>query len=261
MTIARELVSYITQTVTHTNGLPISIGVVTFLSNKFANSNSNFEWGTPVAEHRFNPEFLTQFSTIMDKVEADTSLVGLIVTGEGKYFSNGVDISYVKAYPEAPNALQKQVEVLMARILTLNMLTVCVMNGHTTAAGALLSLAFDYRYMHQRGFFFLPAVDLGIVYSQGFIELVKAKVPDVRTQRDLMIVSKRYTSSELLDLGIIDKICGSGLDEAVVFLQSNAKRNKASLGEIKKRIYSTAYDTLTSETVSNMFWGALFAKL
>ena len=244
-----ELISFQTHSFVNDAGMAMNMGIVTFLNPPAA----NFEWGTPVAEHRFNPDFIDQFSKIISFAESDPMMTGLIVTGEGKYFSNGVDIGYVISHPAESFKLQKQIEILMGRILTLNMLTVCFLNGHTTAAGALLSLSFDYRYMGERGFFFLPAVDLGIVYSHGMIELVKSKVPDPRIHRDLMIISKRYITSELLNLGIVDSK-SDDLIEGISFLKSHAKKNKASLKEIKSRIYASVYAELCDTRISDMHW-------
>ena len=240
----------------------MALGIVTFVNARFTTESNAFAWGTNPEEHRFNPEFLDEFTMVLDEIGEDPSIVGLVVTAEGKYFSNGVDINYIKSRPETAFYLQKQVELLMARILTLNMLTICVLNGHTTAAGALLSLAFDFRYMGKRGFFFLPAVDLGIVYSHGMIELVKAKVTDPRIHRDLMILSKRYTSEDLVGSGVVDKITDSGVSGAVEFLTANAKQNKKSLHEIKRRMYHLVAEELRNERISDMHWeGVLRPKL
>ena len=83
-------------------------------------------------ENRFNAEFIERFNGLLDEVERDGADGGaLIVTGEGKYWSNGIDLESVAAYEPA---LQKDfvtgLERLLGRVLTLPVPTVAALNGH-----------------------------------------------------------------------------------------------------------------------------------
>ena len=52
-----------------------------------------------------------------------------------------------------------------------------------------MGLAFDYRIMtSERGYFFVPGVDLGIVYSPLQTELMMAKLPP-GMHRDVIIMN------------------------------------------------------------------------
>ena len=81
-------------------------------------------------------------------------------------------------------------------------------NGHFVAAGAMLGLAFDFRvtvsdsqgWPHltlcpgiqgPRGLFFVPGIDIGLVYSPGMTALMTAKTP-YKIQRDLIVLGKRF---------------------------------------------------------------------
>merc|ERR1712039_645012 len=101
--------------------------------------------------------------------------------------------------------LQTEAELLLSRILTLKVPTVAALNGHFTAAGAMLGLAFDVRVMPSdgKGLFFVPGIDIGLVYSAGMTELMKAKMPQP-IWRDVLCFGQRYTCAELLTHGVID---------------------------------------------------------
>lgn len=62
-----------------------------------------------------------------------------------------MDLQYISANVAESLELQTNAEVLMRRILTLQVPTIAALNGHWTAAGAMLGLAFDVRVMPSDG--------------------------------------------------------------------------------------------------------------
>lgn len=225
---------------------------------RFDDSDDVFQWGTKLSEHRFNPILIDELEQCIHRLEGDRSYRCLVLTGAGKYFSNGMDTAYISSNLSHAYQLQKRTEFLMSRILKLPLLTVSLINGHCTAAGAVLALCADYRIMTTRGLFFTPAVNLGIVYSQGLIEVVKAKVADPIILRDLLLLSKRYSSNDLLRLGLVDKQVSSldeGFQEVEKIYGENSNFVGSSLGAVRSRMYARAIECLESDTPdSNMFW-------
>ena len=70
------------------------------------------------------------------KVEADPTFRAVILTGEGKFFSNGLDLKWVDANGGDGSVVQGEAERLLARVLTFPLPTVACINGHF-AAGKL----------------------------------------------------------------------------------------------------------------------------
>lgn len=46
-------------------------------------------------ENRFNREFVDLLHGALDTIEATTGPAALVVTGEGKFFSNGLDVEWM----------------------------------------------------------------------------------------------------------------------------------------------------------------------
>jgi enoyl-CoA hydratase/carnithine racemase len=217
-------------------------------------------WGTKLCEHRFNPCFMDEFESCLTTVESNSAYGGLILTGSGKYFSNGFDTQYIRSNITVTSALQKRVELVMSRILKLPLLTISLINGHCTAAGAVLSLCTDFRIMAEKGLFFTPAVKLGIVYSQGLIEVVKSKVSDPHLLRDILLLSRRYSSEDLLRLSLIQSRVSSideGFNEIDRIIQTHTGFVGSSLGEVRARMHKQAIEALESDVNSDMWWSKL----
>lgn len=66
-------------------------------------------------------------------MEGDASYRALILTGEGKFFSNGLDLKWIDTEGGDGGLLQQVAEELMARILTFPLPTVAAINGHFVA--------------------------------------------------------------------------------------------------------------------------------
>eukprot|EP00536_Pseudo-nitzschia_multiseries_P006724 jgi/Psemu1/286657/fgenesh1_pg.146_\ len=204
-----------------------------------------------------NPEFVSLLGGALDAIEKAPHPKTLVVTGTGKFFSNGLDLEFLT---KSSDAEQGRMIVsfwrLLARLLVADCRTVAAINGHGFGAGLFLALACDYRIMRtQRGFLCWPEVNLGMRLAKGFSELSKAKVADPGVLRDGVLTAKRYGSGEALNHGLIDAECAvddlkdrsedlaaAGLPESLG-LQNFTPR---TFQMIKIELYVDAYRALTS---------------
>lgn len=93
-------------------------------------------------EGRFNPVSLGAIAAALDELEGSDAAGALVITGEGKIFSNGLDLEWMGAAPRGGAAeLLQGVHPLLARLLVFPTATVAAINGHAFAAGAMLALA------------------------------------------------------------------------------------------------------------------------
>src|ERR1017187_9640538 len=113
-------------------------------------------------ENRFNRQMVTELNKALDTVEAVNGPAALVTTGEGKFYSNGVDLDWLATRGENAAAFLDDVHRLLGRILGFPAITVAALNGHAFAAGAMFASAHDFIVMRQdRGYWCLPEVDLG----------------------------------------------------------------------------------------------------
>ncbi|CAE8640151.1 unnamed protein product, partial [Polarella glacialis] len=168
------------------------VALVTMVSTE-----GTFDWGTRREEHRWNPVMVSALGRALDVVEASSEAKALVVANEGKFWSNGMDLKYLDAN-EGEVALQHTLRTneLMARICCFPLPTVAALFGHWCAAGGMMGLAFDFRVMSSdRGFFFVPGVDLGLVYAPMQTELMKAKLP-ASMHRDVILFNRRRWTAQ-----------------------------------------------------------------
>ena len=115
-------------------------------------------------ENRLHPRLLDAMDVVLEEIQAGDGPAALVLTGTGKFFSNGLDLDYMSSNPSDAEATLGRVHALFGRVLGLEVPTVAAINGHAFAGGAMLALAFDQAVMREdRGYFCLPEADLGPV--------------------------------------------------------------------------------------------------
>ncbi|MEI2650788.1 MAG: enoyl-CoA hydratase/isomerase family protein [Microthrixaceae bacterium] len=83
--------------------------------------------------------------------------MALVVTGSGKFFSNGLDLDWMSEHPDDSAEMLRGVHRLLGRMLLLDMYTVAAINGHAFAGGAMLTCGFDERVMRGGPRLLVPA--------------------------------------------------------------------------------------------------------
>ena len=191
-------------------------------------------------ENRFSPDWLSYMEEALATVRASEEPVSLVLTGTGKFFSNGLDLDWVMGNAEQWPTYVGRVQALFTNVLTLPVPTVCAINGHCFAAGAMIALACDSRVMRtERGFFCLPEVDIKIPFSPGMAALIQSKVAP-RTAFDAMATGRRYDAEAALAAGIVDVICDVEElpDVAAAQVSELAGKDRGTLGSIKSTMYA-----------------------
>jgi enoyl-CoA hydratase/carnithine racemase len=219
-------------------------------------------WGTLLSEHRLNRLFLSELDTALTQIESQLpDLSGVVFTGQGRFFSNGFDLEFFKTVSHS-EALEVQThfEKLLVRILKLPVVTVAALNGHTAAAGALLSWAFDFRMMNAaHGIFYIPAAKLGLAYSPGLVELCRSRMTP-QVFRDVALLTKKFPATEAHANGIIDKLVPESelIDEAVNLFMEHALPQSL----FKMRMNRSIIDAFESATPSerDMGWSLFTSK-
>jgi enoyl-CoA hydratase/carnithine racemase len=190
-------------------------------------------------ENRFSQRFLSDVDQALTAISESSEPAALMITATGKFFSNGLDLDWLQANVGEWDTHVSNVQSMFARVLTLPVPTVCAINGHCFAAGAMLALACDYRVMRtEKGFYSLPAIDIKIPLTIGMTSLIQAKLTP-RTALDVMTTGWRYDAPAALAAGIVDSICDAqdlhvSAHEMIAGL---AGKDRLTLGTIKSTIY------------------------
>ena len=184
----------------------------------------------------------------LDEVQAACQGPGaLVLTGRGKFFSNGLDLPVVMGYQgEDQKRFGRTMGRLFGRLITFPTPTVAALNGHAFAGGALLAIACDYRIMREdRGWLCMSEVDAGVPIAPPLMGLLRAKLP-ATTLRDAVLAGKRFSAAEAVAAGYAD----GHAPEAD--LLAHAVKHAAELATKERGIFATLKKTLWGDVARGL---------
>lgn len=206
-------------------------------------------------ENRLNPDMISGLEAALDAMESREGPLAVVLTGEGKFFSNGLDLEWLgQADDIGRRQTLARVYALLARLLEFPAPVVSAINGHCFAAGAMMALAGDWRVMREdRGFFCLPEVDIGLVFVPGMNSLITRKLSGLAA-RDTMLTGNRLGGPEALTSGVVDRTAAEDrvIAEAVEMVAPLASKSREVFGGIKRGINAAAIESLRAEAESTL---------
>ena len=198
-------------------------------------------------ENRFNLPMLDAFKASLDSVEADESALAVALTGEGKFFSNGLDLEWMmEAGEESTKLVVEGLQALYMRLMTFPVPVVAAVNGHAFAGGAMLALACDERVMREdRGYFCLPEVDINIPFVSGMSKLIQAKLTPAAAHK-AMLSGHRFGGPEAVEWGIADEATSEDqvLPAAIERAKALSGKSRPVVSAIKNVMYQDAIEAL-----------------
>jgi Delta3-Delta2-enoyl-CoA isomerase len=203
-------------------------------------------------ENRFHPDWLASANSLLDEVEKAEGPKALVTAATGKFWSNGLDLEWFFAHADQGVGYVIDVQELLARTLTLPMVTVAALQGHVFAAGAMFSLAHDQRVMRaDRGYWCLPEAEIDIPFSPGMSALIQARLAP-RTAHEAMVTARRYGGHDALAAEIVDRTAEEGavLRTAVDIARAQTAKAGPTLGTIKARMYGPVIEGLRDKDVT-----------
>jgi enoyl-CoA hydratase/carnithine racemase len=193
-------------------------------------------------ENRFNATSIAAWHDALDDLERREGPLAVVTTGEGKFFSNGLDLDWIGANPDAAGPLVDDVHRLLGRVLGFAGITIAAVNGHAFAGGAMLATAHDFIVMRDdRGYWCLPEVDLGLPLTEAMHAVITAKLPRV-TAHEAIMTGRRYPAAEAHAAGIVHRVApeSSVLEEAVTWAADYAAKDRAVIAAHKRLSYASA---------------------
>ncbi|KAL3860296.1 hypothetical protein ACJMK2_010435 [Sinanodonta woodiana] len=194
-------------------------------------------------ENKFSVDFIDSFMRILDEVEKNPDCKALITRGEGKFFSSGLDIGWIRSQEKGTlNRYHDKLWTLYKRILTFSVPTVAVINGHAFSDGAFLALVHDYRVMRSdRGYISWPEVHFKLPFVH-MMNIFMAKLPPGKSQTEVIVYGKRFDAKTAKELALVDVTVEESqlLPQAKSIVQSIFKvgpLDRSTLNMMKRDVY------------------------
>ena len=157
----------------------------------------------------------------INKVENDDSIDAVVLTGNGRAFIAGADISEFGGNVEgiSLNDVFKKLEFCKKPI-------VAAINGIALGGGLETALCCNYRIASKTAFVGLPEVNLGLLPGGGGTQRLPRLAGPAEALK-MMLTGSHVSAKQALDLGIIDNIAEDIVTESIEFIKEKAKSTQS----------------------------------
>lgn len=160
----------------------------------------------PQSLNALSSEILEELTSAIDQLTADANIRVIILTGDGKAFVAGADISEMKDMSEKQaNEYAMLGAKLFKKIETLNKVTIAAINGFALGGGCELAMACDIRIASEKAKFGQPEVGLGITPGFSGIRRMMEIVGEAKA-KEYIFSGRMYDAFEAEKAGLVNKV-------------------------------------------------------
>jgi enoyl-CoA hydratase/carnithine racemase len=155
-------------------------------------------------------ETLKGLDKVIDRVNNEEELKGIILTGNGKYFSGGFDLGTFISFQSKEEILDwfNYEENVLLKLFTCSKPVVAAINGHSTAMGMILSMACDYRLVidHPKIKLGMTEIKIGLSLTMVQGAVMRFGLDTDKKYRDVIYKGELFDPAYAVAQGIYDEL-------------------------------------------------------
>jgi enoyl-CoA hydratase/carnithine racemase len=167
----------------------------------------------PEVRNAINDALRAEFVSTLEKVAADQSIRAMVLTGRGKGFCAGGDISGMKERLSAPAGQvafngwrrQGQTHKSVALLHGLPKITIAAVNGAAAGLGCDMALACDFIVASEHAAFTMSFIKRGLVSDGGGMYFLPRRI-GLPKAKEMIFTGRTVDAKEALAIGLADRV-------------------------------------------------------
>ena len=160
----------------------------------------------PECVNAYNIQMRDDFSEALLAVELDPDIRALLITGEGRGFCAGADLTEFGSAPSQVIARKvRWARDVWSQLINLDKPIIAAVHGFCIGSGIEIALLCDLRIASRGTVFALPEVQLGMIPAAGGTQTVP-RVANTSHALDLLLTGRRADSEEALSIGLVTRL-------------------------------------------------------
>ncbi len=184
---------------------------------------------------------LREIHSVMRRIEHDSKVGVVIITGSGRAFSAGADLTEIRkmSYTEA-----KRFATLghraFGQIETSSKPVIAAVNGYALGGGCDLALICDLCIASENAVFGEPGASLGVVTAFGGTARL-SRIAGLRRAKEMFLLGRMLNAAEAEKIGLVNKVVKRGvlLAEASRLAAKMIERAPLTLASLKRLVNSS----------------------
>ena len=176
------------------------------LSVKKENGTAIVKINNPQSLNALNSTILGELDTLFTELENDSSISVIILTGEGKAFVAGADITEMSSMDAAEGkAFGEKGAKVFRKIELLSKPVIAAVNGYALGGGCELAMCCDIRIASAKAKFGQPEVGLGI--TPGFSGTQRLpRLVGMGKAKELIFTAEAINADEACRIGLVNSV-------------------------------------------------------
>ena len=154
------------------------------------------------------------------KAEENSDVKGVVLTGNGRAFIAGADISEFGG-----NVQGISLNEVFSKLENCQKPVVAAINGIALGGGLETALCCNYRIADNKAFVGLPEVNLGLLPGGGGTQRLPRLAGPAEALK-MMLTGAHVPAKKALDLGIVDKVSDDVVTESIAFIKEMASNSE-----------------------------------
>ncbi|PKB72276.1 MAG: hypothetical protein BZY87_01295 [SAR202 cluster bacterium Io17-Chloro-G6] len=160
----------------------------------------------PQVVNAYNVQMRDDFSQALAATQEDSEIRSLLITGEGRGFCAGADLTEFGTAPSQVIARQVRWDRdVWGQLLHLDKPVVAAVHGFCIGSGLEIALLCDVRIAATGTVFALPEVQLGMIPAAGGTQTLPRAVGTSKAM-DLLLTGRRFQAEEALAMGLLTRL-------------------------------------------------------
>jgi enoyl-CoA hydratase len=188
----------------------------TFFKSEIHGAIALLTMNRPEKANGMSPDFWTDLPLLVRDLETDPAIRALVITGEGKHFTGGMDLASFNGIAQltegeparAAYALRKEVLRLQETFNSLEEArfpVIAAIHGACIGAGIDMTAACDIRLASRDAYFAIEEINIGMAADVGTLQrLPKLIAPGI--VHELTYTGRRFSAEEALNWGFANSV-------------------------------------------------------
>ena len=194
----------------------------------------------PEVLNAIDEQMILEFDRVVSEIEGTEEVRVVIITGAGKAFMSGGDISLLEKGTDAPDEFYLIHDKLMRLLLRLEKLAqpvIAAINGYALGGGLEIATACDIRIAVESAKVGVPEVTLGIMPGAGGTARLPRIIGKGRAM-EMELTGEFIDAREAYRMGLVNKVVpdGQALKAAEVLADKIIKNAPLAVSQIKNAI-------------------------
>ncbi|WP_432357210.1 enoyl-CoA hydratase-related protein [Sporosarcina sp. UB5] len=189
--------------------------------------------------------FIAQMNReVKDAVKAasnDAEVRCLVITGEGRAFCSGQDLSEVDENMDHGQVLRDHYGPMMKQLRACEKPIIAAVNGVAAGAGFSLALACDFRLISERASFVNAFIHVGLIPDSGNLYYLTQLIGHAKTA-ELAMLGEKVLATEAVELGLANRLIpvDTWEEDVTAFAERLAALPTKAIGLIKRSMKATS---------------------